>query len=44
MEMANLEDIPELFTSRYGRCGVNNSRNTLERIGEIALYKVLDYV
>jgi hypothetical protein len=40
--MANLEDIPGLFASRYGRRNVNNGRNTLEGVGEIAFYKVLD--
>jgi len=40
--MTNLEDIPELFASRYGRRNVNNSGNTLERVGEISLSKVLD--
>ena len=41
-EMSNLEDIPELFATRYSRRNMNNSRNALERIGEIALNKVLD--
>ena len=41
-EVAHLEDISELFMSRYGCRNVNNSGNALERVGEIALYKVLD--
>ena len=41
-EMAHFEDIPELFTSRYGRGNVNNSGNALEGVGEIAFYKVLN--
>jgi len=41
-EVAHLEDIPELFVSRYGCRNVNNSRNTLEGVGEVACYKVPD--
>ena len=41
-EVVHLEDILELFTSRYGCRNVNNSGNVLERVGEIAFYKVLN--
>jgi len=41
-EIAYLEDIPELFMSRYGCRNVNNGGNALERVGEIAFHKVLD--
>ena len=40
--MTNLEDIPELFAPRYSRGNMNNSRDTLEGVGEVALNEVLD--
>ena len=41
-EVARLEDIPELFMSRHGCRNVNNNGNALERVGEVAFYKVLN--
>ena len=41
-EVAHLEDILEILTSRYGCRNVDNSGNALERVGKIACYKVLD--
>ena len=40
--MTNLEDIIELFASREGRRGVDDSGDTLERIGEIALNQIFN--
>ena len=40
--MTNLEDIIELFASREGRRSVDDSGDTLERIGEIALNQIFN--
>ena len=40
--MTNLEDIVELFASREGRRSMDDSGDTLERIGEIALNQVFN--
>ena len=40
--MTNLEDILELFTTRYGRRSMDHSRDSLEGVGEISLYEVFD--
>ena len=40
--MAHLEDIIELFASRYWRRSMDDSRDTLERIGEIALNQIFN--
>ena len=41
--MTNLEDIVELFASREGRRSMDDSGDTLERIGEISLNQVFNY-
>ena len=40
--MTNLKDILEFFVSRYRGRSVDDSRNTLECVGEIAPDKILD--
>ena len=40
--MTNLEDIIELFASREGRRSVDDSGDTLERIGEIAFNQIFN--
>ena len=40
--MTNLEDILELFATRYGRRSMDHSRDSLEGVGEITLNEVLD--
>ena len=40
--MTNLEDILEVFASRYGRCNLNNSGNAPQRVGKITLDKVVN--
>ena len=40
--ITNLEDILELFASRYRRCNVDDSGDALKCVGEIPPCKVLD--